>query len=356
MSDPLWTALKPLVFSLDAELAHELGLGFLAAVSRSRSARGWLEGSCRFGREDDAASPVEVFGLRFPNRFGLAAGCDKDGRAVPALFALGFGFVEVGTVTPRPQSGNPRPRMFRAPGPGALVNRLGFNSRGAEVVAAALSALDDDVRSQGVLGINLGKNKLTSAEDAAADYAVALRALHGLGDYFVVNVSSPNTPGLRDLQSEQALEPLLREVVRVEAELAEASGTPSKPVLLKLAPDLSDEGLEAALAVAESVGITGLIATNTTLARPECLPPEIAAEAGGLSGAPLLERALEVVARIHARVGDSLPVIGVGGVSAPDDARRMLDAGASLVQAYTGFVYGGPRWVGDVVGALGEGR
>jgi dihydroorotate dehydrogenase len=271
--------------------------------------------------------------VRFPNPVGLAAGMDKDGRALPAWPALGFGFIEVGTVTRHPQPGNSTPRLFRLPASQALINRMGFNNAGADALARRLDALG---RLPVPLGISLGKSKLTPLDAAVEDYLYSLRALRRYADYVAVNVSSPNTPGLRSLQDRAALDELL-------AALRAAAGT--TPVLVKVAPDLTDHALGELLEVCTGRGVAGLIATNTTLSRDGLAGSDgaWAAEAGGLSGRPLTERAREVVTFIAKHT--DLPVIGVGGILVPPDAQRLLDAGASLVQLYTGLVYSGPALV-----------
>jgi dihydroorotate dehydrogenase len=315
----------------DAETAHEFTLRWLA-----RSAP-------VLGRRRPYSPPGAartVFGVRFPNPVGLAAGMDKDGRALPAWPALGFGFVEVGTVTGHAQPGNARPRLFRLPASQAIVNRMGFNNVGAAALAGRLAALGPQPVP---LGISLGKSKVTPLDDAVADYVGSLRLLRPYGDYFAVNVSSPNTPGLRSLQDRDQLTDLLA------ALRAEAAG---KPLLVKLAPDLTDAALGEALDVCVAQGVAGVIATNTTLARDGVAAADTAAaaQAGGLSGAPLAARAADVVRFAVKESG--LPVIGVGGVLTADDALRLADAGASLVQLYTGLIYRGPALVRACVRAL----
>jgi dihydroorotate dehydrogenase len=315
---------RPVLFRLgggDAERAHEWTLRRLIALSRHPTALRALRATA------PAGTPRTVFGLRFPNPVGLAAGMDKDGRALPAWPALGFGFVEVGTVTARAQPGNPRPRLFRLPADGAIVNRMGFNNEGATALAARLAAL----RPLGVpLGISLGKSKVVPLEDAVDDYLTALRAIGPHADYVAVNVSSPNTPGLRSLQDRGQLSALLA------ALRAEAGAT---PVLVKIAPDLTEHAIGEALDVCAEHGVAGIIATNTTVEHP--------GEPGGLSGRPLARRAMEVVTFVAKR--SELPVVGVGGIMSVDDARRMFDAGASLVQLYTGLIYRGPALVRAIV-------
>jgi dihydroorotate dehydrogenase len=320
--------LRPLLFRFDAESAHHLGMGTLAL----------LEGMPRLAKAmrasagaDRASLKRTVFGLDFPNPIGLAAGLDKNAEAIAGLFALGFGFVEVGTVTPKPQPGNDLPRLFRIPQQDAIINRMGFNNLGAAAMAARLRELE---WRPGPVGVNLGKNKSTPAERAHEDYATSAQVLAPHADYLVVNVSSPNTPGLRSLQEPRALEQIL------QATRAEAQG---KPVLLKLAPDLTDEAVDAACETAVKCGAAGLIATNTTLARPFPHP-----EAGGLSGKPLRARSTEVVARC----AKHLPTIGVGGVFTPDDVREKLAVGASLVQVYSGLIYEGPGLVKNLLASL----
>jgi dihydroorotate dehydrogenase len=293
----------------------------------------------------DPVLRVSAFGLELPSPLGLAAGFDKDARHVEALGALGFGFVEVGTVTAVGQPGNPRPRMFRLPADHALVNRMGFNNDGASATAQRLAAVRSRWPRGGrraASGVNIGKTKVVPAEEAAADYRASAERLAPLADYLVVNVSSPNTPGLRDLQAVEQLRPILTEV-----QAAAAAGGRPVPVLVKIAPDLADADIDAVADLALAAGLDGIVATNTTTAR-EALSSDPAAVqaagAGGLSGAPLRERSLEVLRRLRARVGEDLLLVSVGGIETPEDAFARLQAGATLVQAYTAFVYGGPLW------------
>jgi dihydroorotate dehydrogenase len=283
-----------------------------------------------------------MFGLNFPNPVGLAAGFDKNGVALPALAALGFGFVEIGTVTAKPQRGNPRPRIFRYPEQQALINRLGFNNDGADVIAARLGALRRRGRWPGIpVGINIGKSKVTPLEEAAEDYLFSFRLLHEFADYIVLNVSSPNTPGLRSLQERDALEQLLR-VIHKKNQITR------KPVLLKIAPDLSLSDLEQIIAACEQNGIAGIIATNTTL--DHAAIPATLDQAGGLSGLPLRERSTALVRAITAR--STLPVIASGGITDAASAREKFEAGAQLLQVYTGYVYRGPGLVREIVESL----
>ncbi|HEX3650181.1 MAG TPA: quinone-dependent dihydroorotate dehydrogenase, partial [Pseudonocardiaceae bacterium] len=318
---------RPVLFRVgsgDAEAAHELTLRALAAAGGVPAAlaavRRWFA----------VEAPRTVFGVRFPNPVGLAAGMDKNGVALPGWAALGFGHVEVGTVTWHAQPGNPKPRLYRLPASGALINRMGFNNAGAEALARRLRALGPRPVP---LGISVGKSKVTPMADAVDDYRRSLRVLYPYGDYFAVNVSSPNTPGLRGLQDRHLLTDLLAGL------RAEAVG-PAKPLLVKIAPDLTDGAVAELLDVCVNQGVAGVIATNTTLARDGIAATDVAtgAQAGGLSGRPLAERARQVVEFVHRETDGALPVIGVGGIAAVDDALRMLDAGASLVQLFTGFV------------------
>ncbi|MFC7246508.1 quinone-dependent dihydroorotate dehydrogenase [Catellatospora aurea] len=322
-------AVRPRLFRIgggDAEHAHEWTLRRLAGISRQPAVLSLLR------RRYAVERPVDVFGVRFPNAVGLAAGMDKNGVALKAWPALGFGFVEVGTVTSLGQPGNDRPRLFRLPDSRAIINRMGFNNEGAAALAGRLAALGP----LGVpLGISLGKSKVTPLEEAVADYRASYDALKSYGDYFAVNVSSPNTPGLRSLQDRDQLDAIL------------AALTGERPILVKIAPDLTDHAIAELLEVCLARGVAGLIATNTTLSRDGVAPADqaTAAQAGGLSGAPLTERAHKVVSFVHGETNGRLPIIGVGGLMSADDAARMFDAGASLVQLYTGFIYHGPALV-----------
>ena len=334
---------RPVLFRMgkgDPETAHHRTLSALSMLSRWSAALRLL-GAVR-GRHPH---PCTVFGIDFPSVVGLAAGLDKDGVALKAWPAMGFGHVEVGTVTAHAQPGNPRPRLFRLPASQALVNRMGFNNAGATALRARLAATGP---IGAPVGISLGKSRITSVNEAVGDYLQSLRAVYPYADYIAVNVSSPNTPGLRSLQERGPLDELLGALSAEAGSLAwqqtERQGTHHRPVpvLVKIAPDLSDQAIGDLLEVCVDRGIAGLIATNTTLTRPGIAPTEAAtaAETGGLSGVPLFPRALEVVRFVTRRC--DLPVIGVGGISSPDDGLRMLDAGASLLQLYTGFIFQGP--------------
>jgi dihydroorotate dehydrogenase len=339
----LWrAALKPLLFLLPAEVAHQIAFRGLRIALAVPGLRALVR---RLARADDPVLRTEAFGVSFPNPVGLAAGFDKDAAGFRELAALGFGFVEVGTLTPEPQPGNPRPRLFRLPRDRALVNRFGFNSRGVDAARARLARRR---AGEGVVGANIGKNKATGEDGEVADYVRGARALAPLADYLAVNVSSPNTPGLRDLQAVERLRPILAAVL-------EAAG--ETPVLVKIAPDLSDEDVDAACDLALELGLAGIVATNTTISRAGLATPAAAVEAlgpGGVSGAPLKARSLEVLRRLRARAGDRLVLVAAGGVEDADDAWERVRAGATLVQVYTGFVYGGPGTPARLARGLAE--
>src|SRR5215216_1180886 len=326
------TFVRPLLFSLDPETAHHLTIELLRTTSTfglGLRALRWFQPS---------SEPKTLFGLIFPNPIGLAAGLDKNGVALPAWAALGFGFIEIGTVTAKAQPGNPEPRIFRLPKQQALINRLGFNNDGADAVALRLRKLRESGRWPGVpVGINIGKSRATPIEQAADDYLYSFRLLRDLADYVTLNVSSPNTPGLRELQGPEKLFALVR-AVRTEP------GAAAKPVLIKISPDVSSAELQAIIDVCEQTGIAGIIATNTTLDHSP-VPAELDQE-GGLSGAPLRERSTALVREIVAR--STIPVIGCGGICDAESAREKFHAGAQLIQLYTGLVYRGPRLIREI--------
>ena len=327
---------RPALFSLPPETAHHLALGFLRAASRFPFVLGALH-SFR-----PPAKPRTIFGLNFPNPIGLAAGFDKNGVALPAWAALGFGFAEIGTVTAKAQPGNPKPRIFRYPHQEALINRLGFNNDGARVVAARLRSLQRSGRWPGIpVGINIGKSKVTPIEEAVDDYLLSFRLLGEFADYLVLNVSSPNTPDLRSLQGPGALDRLVRAVQKEN----QAS---RKPVLVKIAPDLLLSDLEQIIATCEENGIAGIIATNTTL--DHAAIPTALDQDGGLSGRPLREKSTAFVRAITAR--SRLPVIASGGISDAASAKEKLEAGAQLLQVYTGYVYRGPGLLREIAEGL----
>ncbi len=336
----MYSLARPFLFHLDAEKAHGLGLKALEAAYRS-GLNPLLAGRPR-------PLPTKALGLEFPNPVGCAAGLDKNGEHVDALLALGFGFVEVGTTTPRPQEGNPKPRMFRLPEHEAVINRLGFNNQGVDALVRNVSKAR---RRHGLLGINIGKNKDTPNEDAADDYLYCLERVYALADYITVNISSPNTAGLRELQEEQALRQLVGTLREAQERLGAQHGK-RVPMLVKIAPDLSDEDIEACARVLGDLQVDGVIATNTTTDRLPVENHRLAGEAGGLSGAPLYGKSTAVLRRMRARLDAGIPMIGVGGITRGADAAGKITAGARLVQFYTGLVYRGPGLVGDCVDAI----
>src|SRR5213076_499294 len=324
---------RPLLFSLEAEAAHHFTIASLRRASQFDLA---LRALRRF---TPLSNPKTLFGLTFPNPIGLAAGLDKNGVALPAWAALGFGFIEIGTVTAMAQPGNPKPRMFRLPAQQAVINRLGFNNDGADVIAKRLRGLRQSQRWPPVpVGINIGKSRTTSLERAADDYLYSFRLLRDFADYITLNVSSPNTPGLRELQEPAALSKLLH-AIRSENQTTE------KPVLVKIAPDLSVTELEAIIATCEESGVSGIIATNTTLDHSS-IPPALDQQ-GGLSGAPLRERSTALVSNIAAR--STIPVVASGGIFDAQSAREKFDAGAQLLQLYTGYIYRGPSLLREIM-------
>ncbi len=335
----------PALRRLDPERVHDATVRALALAQASASGRGLLQAM----RGPAPAQPVVVSGLRFPNVLGVAAGFDKGAQAAPGLAALGFGHVEVGTLTPYPQAGNPRPRVFRLPADRALINRMGFPNQGLAVILPRLRRLAAAPRDY-VLGVSLGKQKETALEDAASDYLTLMEALYPYVDYLAVNISSPNTPGLRALQGERYLTGLLTTLLERGAQLARLHGRP-RPLWLKVAPDLDGGELERIVCAALAAGIHGLIATNTTTARP-ALQDAQQHEAGGLSGAPLAGRSLELLAAARQLAGARLPLISAGGVFTAADVAARLAAGASLVQIYTGLVYEGPALAGRILREL----
>ena len=325
----IYRALRPLLFQLDAADAHELASDALGAIEHVGFMRSAVRSLCT---SSDPRIAVRALGLDFASPLGLAGGFDKNAMRPRALASLGFGFLELGTVTARAQDPNPSPNLFRLPDDRALINRLGFPNEGADVVATRFAAKG----ACGVpVGFSIGKSRVVDVEDAVDDYVASFRAVHPVSDFVVVNVSSPNTKNLRALQSADIARTLLSALV--------AENRPKKPLLLKIAPDLADRDIEALLAVVEEVALDGVIATNTTIARRDLKSaPELTAETGGLSGPPLRARAREVVRRVRARLGRRVTVIGVGGIESAHDALSFIRAGADLVQLYTGFIYGGP--------------
>jgi len=340
----MYFLIKPILFKFDPERVHHFVTANLKRVNRF-----W--GGAALSRTlwdlEDARLEKEVFGLKFKNPVGLAAGFDKNGELMSEMANLGFGFVEVGTVTPLPQDGNPKPRMFRLPNDGALINRMGFNNQGVDVVAERIAAFRKNAKeaNKGLLiGGNIGKNKNTPNEDAVSDYIKCFDRLFDVVDYFVVNVSSPNTPGLRALQEKEPLTQLLNTLQQ-----RNLKNNISRPILLKIAPDLTNEQLDDIVEIVQQTGIAGVIATNTTISRERLTSPDkLKTETGGLSGKPLTQRSTEVIAYLHKKSKDAFPIIGVGGIHSANDALEKLQAGASLVQLYTGFIYEGPGLVKQI--------
>ncbi|MEO5596711.1 MAG: quinone-dependent dihydroorotate dehydrogenase [Lysobacteraceae bacterium] len=330
---------RPFLFAMDAEAAHGLGLKAIEAAYRS--------GMNPLLATKPKPLAVSAFGVQFPNPVGLAAGLDKNGAHIDALLALGFGFIEIGTVTPRAQMGNPKPRMFRLPGQQAVINRLGFNNDGVDALVRNV----ERARRRGVLGINIGKNADTPNERAIDDYLICLERVYALADYVTVNISSPNTQGLRDLQQGDALHALISRLRDAQETLAARHGRRT-PMLVKIAPDLEDTEIDAIAATLLDAGVDGIIATNTTVSRALIQGNRLAAETGGLSGKPLYTKSTAVLSRLRARVGERIPLIGVGGILSGADAVTKITAGARLVQFYTGMVYRGPALIGESVEAI----
>ncbi|MBE0612318.1 MAG: quinone-dependent dihydroorotate dehydrogenase [Burkholderiales bacterium] len=335
----LYSLARPLLFSLDPEAAHDLALSSLKLLERGGIAT-MLVGK-------GSARPVKLMGLEFPNALGLAAGLDKNGAYVDALAALGFGFIEIGTVTPRPQPGNPKPRIFRLPEAQALINRLGFNNQGVDNLIANLAR----TRYRGILGINIGKNFDTPIDRAADDYEYCLAKVYPHASYVTVNVSSPNTKDLRQLQGADELGALAGKLKTEQQRLADAQGR-YVPLVLKIAPDLDDAALAAIAKCLLKHKLDGVIATNTTISRDGVAGLRHAGEGGGLSGMPLRERSTDVIRKLAPLLEGRIPIIGVGGITSAADARDKITAGASLVQIYTGFIYHGPQLIGEILRAL----
>lgn len=328
--------IRPLLFLVDPEVIHHFTFSFIKFCFRIPGAQGIAR--ALYSRKDPSLERT-VFGIRFENPVGLAAGLDKDAVLVDELSAIGFGFIEIGTVTPKPQPGNDKPRLFRLPADQGLINRMGFNNKGAVHAAERLKSR----KSRVIIGGNIGKNKLTANEDAVRDYELCFEALFPYVDYFVVNVSSPNTPGLRDLQEKEPLKKLL-----LTMKMLSNQKQKPKPVLLKIAPDLTLTQLDDIVEILKESGTDGVIATNTTISREGLTTSKDTIAkigAGGLSGAPVRDRSTQVIAYLRAKLGPGYPIVGVGGIMKPEDAVEKLKAGADLVQIYTGFIYEGPAFV-----------
>ncbi|MCH1409983.1 MAG: quinone-dependent dihydroorotate dehydrogenase [Verrucomicrobiales bacterium] len=339
----LYPLARRILFSFDAETAHHLTLW---GMKMAHSA-GFLSGLTG-GKKSIDSNPLEVMGLTFPNRVGLAAGLDKKGEAVSALGDLGFGHVEIGTVTPRPQPGNEKPRLFRLKEYEAIINRMGFNNPGVDGLLENVSRSRKEF--DGVLGINVGKNFDTPNEDFLSDYLDCFEAVYGAADYVTANLSSPNTKGLRDLQSADTCRELIQKLQEKRDELKPMHGDKSVPIVIKIAPDLSDGAIKGLAEVFSETKIDGVITTNTTIERAAVSGHPQAEEAGGLSGAPLTDHSTEVLALLRREMDDQVPIIGSGGVMAAADAQAKFDAGAALVQVYTGLVYRGPELVREIAG------
>ena len=340
----LYTLARPLLFSLDPESAHDITLSGLRTSAKLGLAH-WLP--------KPASDPLTVMGIRFPNPVGLAAGLDKDGACIDGLAALGFGFIEIGTVTPRAQPGNPKPRMFRLPQANALINRMGFNNGGVDAFVSNVQASRFYQEKQGILGLNIGKNADTPIERATEDYLICLEKVYPFADYVTVNISSPNTKNLRALQQTSALDELLGTLKQSQGSLADRHGR-YVPLVLKIAPDLDAAQIKS---IADSLlqhQIDAVIATNTTITRDAVQGLAHAEEAGGLSGAPVLALSNRVISALRAELGDAIPIIGVGGILSGADARAKFAAGAKLVQLYTGLIYCGPALVRECVQALAQ--
>jgi dihydroorotate dehydrogenase len=337
----LYRMLRNLMFRLDAEKSHHLGLTGLSLMEMS--------GVSSLLYRKVAAKPVRVMGLEFPNAVGLAAGLDKNGDYIEAMSALGFGFVEVGTVTPRPQPGNPKPRLFRIPEAEGIINRMGFNNLGVDHLLEQVKAAD----CKSLIGINIGKNFDTPVEKAVDDYLIGLKKVYAHADYITINISSPNTPGLRNLQFGESLDELLSALKQAQAELAQTHGR-YVPMAVKVAPDLSAEEVKQLAEAFAKHQIDAVIATNTTMSRDEVSGLKIADEAGGLSGAPVFEKSTEVVRLFRAALPQDLPIIAAGGIMSAEDALAKLDAGAALVQIYSGLIYRGPSLVREVIETIAK--
>jgi dihydroorotate dehydrogenase len=334
----VYSLARKILFRIDPEKAHELTLGALPILKDS--------GLLRLVAGKPVYDPVDCMGLRFPNRLGLAAGLDKNGEHIDAFGVMGFGFVEVGTVTPLPQPGNDKPRLFRIPSRKAIINRMGFNNHGIDALVTRAAKR----KFEGVLGINIGKNKVTPNEEALSDYLIALEKAYPVADYIAVNISSPNTEGLRELQGKSYLLDLLTSLKERGRELERAQDR-RVPIAVKIAPDLDDSELQDIVECLLESGIDGVIATNTTISREAVKGEDHAEEAGGLSGVPVCDPSTEIIAKLRKLLGPEMPIIGVGGIFSAADAQAKLDAGANLVQIYSGLIYQGPGLIREILSA-----
>ena len=338
----LYPLIRKFFFALDAETAHGIGMNGVDLLNASGLA-GCLA-------KPVTACPVEVMGLKFPNPVGLAAGLDKNGDHIDGLSRLGFGFIEIGTITPKPQDGNPKPRLFRIPEAQGIINRMGFNNAGVDKLLENVRAAQFPKKG-GILGINIGKNATTPIEHAADDYLICLNKVYNDASYIAVNISSPNTKNLRELQKDEALDDLLAQLKSRQEQLAEKHGR-YVPMALKIAPDLDDEQIQGIADAVRRHRMDGVIATNTTLSRTEIAGLPNAEESGGLSGAPVFRRSTDVLKKLSTALAGELPIIGVGGIMGGEDAAEKIRAGASLVQFYSGFIYRGPDLVNEVAETL----
>lgn len=335
----MYSLIRPLLFMFDAEKAHHLGLEGMALAHKA--------GLSRVFAGTNVSDPVEIMGVRFANRVGLAAGLDKNGEYIDALAALGFGSIEIGTVTPRPQPGNPKPRLFRLPQAEAIINRMGFNNKGVDYLIEQVKR----AKFKGVLGINIGKNFDTPIENAVDDYLICLRKVYEFASYIVVNISSPNTKNLRQLQQADEMGGLLRALKQEQQLLSEKFGR-YVPVAIKIAPDLSDEEVDTIGKLLVEFNIDAVIATNTTIDKSSVETLPYGNEQGGLSGAPVYAQSTHVIERLYQCVGDALPIIGVGGILSASDAEAKINAGAAMVQIYSGMIYRGPKMIGEIARAI----
>jgi len=335
----MYNHIRDLLFKLDAETSHELSLDLIGAADRLQLVNLFLT--------QVPNNPVEVMGITFPNPVGLAAGLDKNGDYFNALGAMGFGFVEIGTITPKPQAGNPKPRLFRIPEEQGIINRMGFNNKGVDHLVAQVKRR----RYKGILGINIGKNAVTPVENASDDYVIGLQKVYEHADYITVNVSSPNTQGLRDLQFGDSLNRLL-EIIKNEQTRLQAQYNRYVPIAVKIAPDMDED---AVIQVAQSLiaqGMDGVIATNTTIGREGVEQYENSREMGGLSGLPVRDKSTQVIKQLYAELGERLPIIGVGGITDGASAAEKIKAGAKLIQIYSGFIYRGPALINEAAAAI----
>lgn len=335
----MYSAVRQLLFSIDAEKAHNISLGALSLAQKTHILPLFVD--------KIPSHPVNVWGLHFLNPVGLAAGLDKNGDYINALGQMGFGFLEIGTITPKPQPGNPKPRLFRLPEYDAIINRLGFNNKGVEHLVRQVNKQT----YPGILGINIGKNKITPESEALADYQYCLERVYTIADYVTVNISSPNTPGLRDLQHGESLKILLEGLKNTQNRLSEQHQSYT-PIAVKIAPDMNDEQLKDMAVLFKEFDIDGVIATNTTVDRDLVDNHPLAIETGGLSGKPVMKKSTDTLRKLRAELGSDTVIIGVGGVSSPEDANEKLAAGANLVQLYTSFIYQGPKLIHSIVSDL----